>query len=185
MYQVVMATLRELHDEFGLWVFIDHGTFDAYRMSGEALKRGVPIANGPRQYYFDRDTGRMLGCAAGWALGGQHGWPEPVPGVGANGIGINTDSPVVPQEELTLQAAMAVRLGLPDEWAIRGLTINPARFAGIDHRVGSLEAGKDADIAVWSGDPLDPRSWVRKVMINGTFYYDCDQGGKDQGKRRL
>lgn len=185
IYQVCLETLRELHDEFGFWVFIDHGTFDAFRMSGEARKRGVPVCNGPRQYYLDRDTGAILGCAAGWALGGQHGWPKPVLGVGRDGIAINTDSPVVPQEEVTVQAAMAVRLGLPDEWALRGLTINPARFVGCDHRVGSLETGKDADIVLWTGDPLDPRHSVRKVMVNGSFYYDCDPGGKDHGKRRL
>ncbi len=184
IYQVCMETLRELHDEFGLWVFIDHGTFDAFRMSGEARKRGVPVANGPRQYYIDRKTGAMIGCAAAWALGGQHGWPSPVPGVGPDGIGINTDSPVIPQEQLPLQATMAVRLGLPDEWAIRGLTINPARFIGAESRVGSLEVSKDADMVLWTGDPLDPRNWVRKVMVSGSIYYDCDPGGKDHGKRK-
>ena len=184
-YQVCLETLRELHDEFGLWTFVDHGTFDAYRMSGEARKRGVPVCNGPRQFLLDRDTGRMIGLAAGWALGGKHGWPEPVLGLGRDGIGINTDSPVIPQEELTVQAAMAVRLGLPWEWGIRGVTINPARFAGIDHKVGSLEKGKDADIVLWTGDPLDPRSHVRKVWVNGSKYFDCDPGGKDHGKRRI
>ena len=184
-YQVVLQTLRELHDEFGLWVFVDHGTFDAYRLSGEARKRGVPICNGPRQYRIIRDTGQMLGLAAAWALGGQHGWDKPVAGVGRDGIAINTDSPVVPQEELPTQATVAVRLGLPWEWAIRGISINPARFVGAEKRIGSLEVGKDADIVLWTGDPLNPMNYVRKVMVSGTFYYDCDPGGKDHGKRRF
>ncbi len=184
-YQVCLETLRQLHDEFGLWVFVDHGTFDAYRMSGEARKRGVPVCLGPRQYQFDYDESRFIGLAAGWALGGRHKWDRDVPGLGIDGIAINTDAPVVPQEELTVQAAMAVRLGLPDRYAIRGLTINPARFIGADHRIGSLEVGKDADIVCWTGDPLDPRRWVRRVMVNGSFYYDADPGGKDHDRRKL
>ncbi len=184
-YQVCLETLRELHDEFGLWTFVDHGTFDAYRLAGEAYRRGVPIALGPRQYQMDRDTSHFVGLAAGWALGGVHGWPKAVPGVGPNGIAINTDAPVVPQEELSVQAAMAVRLGLPDSYAIRGLTINPARFIGADHRIGSIEVGKDADLVLWNGDPLDPRHYVRRTMVNGTFYYNCDPGGKDHNRRRF
>lgn len=174
IYQVVLETLRELRTEFGLWTFIDHGTFDAYRLSEEAWKRGVPVCNGPRQYYFDRDTGRFVGLADAWYRGGMHGFPTHQRGVGRDGIAINTDSPVVAQEQLTLQCAMAVRLGLPDDVGLRALTINPARFVGIDHRVGSLESGKDADFAVWSGDPLDPRSRVEMTVVNGSIRYRRD-----------
>ena len=78
-----------------------------------------------------------------------------------------------------------MRLGLPWEWAIRGISINPARFVGAEKRIGSLEVGKDADIVLWTGDPLNPMNYVRKVMVSGTFYYDCDPGGKDHGKRRF
>jgi imidazolonepropionase-like amidohydrolase len=175
IYQVCLQTLRQLSDEFGLWVFVDHGTFDAYRLSEEATKRGVPICLGPRQFQFDRVTGEMRGLASYWARGGFHGFDKPVVGVGEFGIGINTDSPVIPQEQVALQAAMAVRLGLPPRWALRGLTLNPARFIGIEHRVGSIEVGKDADLAVWTGDPLDPRRYPRKVMVNGRFYVDHDK----------
>jgi len=185
IYQVCMETLRELHDELGLWVFVDHGTFDAYRMSGEARKRGVPVVNGPRQFLFDRDSGRMIGLAAEWTLGGRHGWGAPVLGLGPNGIGINTDAPVIPQEELITQASMAIRLGLPDNIALRAITINPARIIGIEKRVGSLKVGKQADFSCWTGDPFDPRNWVRKVWVSGSIYYDCDPGGKDHGKRKV
>lgn len=184
-YQVCLQTLRQLHDEMGLWVFIDHGTFDAYRMSEEARKRGVPVCNGPRQLYVNRETGELGGNAALWALGGKHGWLKSVQGVGRDGIGINTDSPVIPQEELQIQAAMAVRMGLPWEWALRGLTINPARFVGAEHKIGSLEVGKDADFVLLTGDPIDPRHSVRKVWVSGSIHYDRDPGGKNEGKRRI
>ncbi|MGE3174670.1 MAG: amidohydrolase family protein [Planctomycetota bacterium] len=174
IYQVVLQTLTELRLELGLWTVIVHGTFDGYRICEDAWRAGMPVANGPRQYYFDRDTGCLEGLAANWYRGGAHGWRTPVRGLGKDGIGINTDSPVVPQEQLTLQAAMAVRLGLPHEVGLRALTINNARFFGIDHRVGSLEVGKDADLGVWSGDPLDPRSHVRTFVVNGTICYRRD-----------
>ncbi|PIE22562.1 MAG: hypothetical protein CSA62_11945 [Planctomycetota bacterium] len=180
VYQVCLQTMRQLRDEFGLWIFVDHGTFNAYRLAGEATKRGVPICLGPRQFMLDNVTGEMRGLASYWARGGFLGGDKPVVGVGEFGIAINTDSPVVPLEQLPLQAAMAVRLGLPARWALRGLTLNPARFIGIEHRVGSIEAGKDADLVVWTGDPLDPRCHVRRVMVNGCFYVDHDADPKSR-----
>ena len=74
IYQVVLETLRELRIEFGLWTVIDHGTFDAYRLSGMAHAVGVPVCNGPRQYHFDRAQSKFIGLAAAWYAGGRHGW---------------------------------------------------------------------------------------------------------------
>jgi hypothetical protein len=139
------------------------------------LQGGMPVAAGPRQYDFDRNTGQIIGLHAAYYTGEYNTWIEKEPGLGWDGVGINTDSPVVPQEELSVQAAMAVRLGLPDAVALRGLTINPARFFGIEDRVGSLDPGKDADIVVWTGDPIDPRSHVEKVFVNGNIVYDVTQ----------
>ncbi len=172
IYQVVLTTLQQLRLDLGLWTVIVHGEFDAYRLSGNMQEAGLPVAAGPRIYHLDRATGQMLGLHQVWHDGGNYyPWRGPVQGVGRDGIGINTDSPVIPEEQLPLQGAMAVRLGLPHEVALLGLTINPARFAGIDHRVGSLDVGKDADLGIWSGDPLDPRNHVRTFVVNGTICY--------------
>lgn len=174
IYQVVLQTLQELRLELGLWTVIVHGTFDGYRLSEDLLAAGLPVAGGPRAYHFDRKDGSFQGVLANYANGGKLGWAEPVYGLGRDGIGVNTDSPVVAQEQLTLQAAMGVRMGLPHEWALRALTINAARFVGIEHRVGSLEVGKDADIGIWNGDPIDPRSYVRKLVVGGKICYTRD-----------
>ena len=61
--------------------------------------------------------------------------------------------------------------------AVRGLTIVPAQTAGIDDRVGSLEPGKDADIVVLDGDPLDPRNAVRAVYLEGRRIYTANEAG--------
>lgn len=174
IYQVVLQTLQELRLELGIWTVIVHGTFDGFRLSEDLLAAGLPVSGGPRCYHYDRKSGVFEGVLANYSKGGLMGWRSPVYGLGRDGVGVNTDSPVVAQEQLQLQAAMGVRMGWPHEWALRGLTINNARFFGIDHRVGSLEVGKDADIGIWSGDPIDPRNHVRKMVINGTICYTRD-----------
>jgi imidazolonepropionase-like amidohydrolase len=84
---------------------------------------------------------------------------------------IITDHPVVPIEHLSVYASLAVRAGLPAEEALKAVTIYAAEHLGIANRVGSIEAGKDADIAVWDGEPLDSRSRVVKTFLDGELVY--------------
>lgn len=86
-----------------------------------------------------------------------------------NGIefAMMTDHPVIPEQYLTVAAALSVREGLPEYEALKSITINPAKIVGIDDRVGSLEPGKDADIAVFNGDPLDSRVRCVVTIVNG------------------
>jgi len=72
-----------------------------------------------------------------------------------------------PEQYLTVAAALAVREGLPEYEALKSITINPAKIVGIDDRVGSIEVGKDADIAVFAGDPLDSRVRCVVTIVNG------------------
>ena len=69
-------------------------------------------------------------------------------------VSIITDAPVTPLEALPMCAALAVSSGLDEETAWRAITINPATQTGIGDRVGSLEVGKDADIVIWTADPM-------------------------------
>jgi imidazolonepropionase-like amidohydrolase len=159
-YQVIMSTLRILHDEMNLKLVIDHGCFDSNLLSEEIIKRGIPVMAGPRGFRFDQATGKIIGQVAGFA------------DRGVKALGVNTDAPVVPQEELWFQATMAVKLGWNDEAALRGLTIEPAKALMCDNRVGSLEVGKDADIVISTGSILDPRCYVTQVYIDGVAVYD-------------
>jgi imidazolonepropionase-like amidohydrolase len=68
---------------------------------------------------------------------------------------------------IRLNAGTAVSYGLPYEAALAAITINPARIWGIADRVGSLEPGRDADVVIWNGDPLETRSWPLAVFIRG------------------
>ncbi len=159
-YQVIQSTVRMLHDEMNLKIVIDHGTFDAYKIGKELVKRDIPVMAGPRGFQLDRDIGQVRGIVNEYEKRG------------VKVLGVNTDAPVVPQEELFYQATMAVRLGWTENRAIRGLTIQPAKALMIDDRVGSLEKGKDADIIITTGSILDPRNYVTQVFIDGRSVYD-------------
>ncbi|MDR2988499.1 MAG: amidohydrolase family protein, partial [Nocardiopsaceae bacterium] len=89
---------------------------------------------------------------------------------------ITTDHPVVPINFLVHQASLAVKDGLDRENALRALTINPARIAGVDDRIGSIEPGKDADLVIWSGDPLDVLSRAIRVFVDGEEIYSYSGG---------
>jgi imidazolonepropionase-like amidohydrolase len=74
---------------------------------------------------------------------------------------------------LNLEAAKAVKYGgVPRDEALKFVTANPAKMLRIDHRVGSLEAGKDADFVMWSGSPLSPGAHVQETWIEGRKYFD-------------
>lgn len=88
-------------------------------------------------------------------------------------LAIMTDHPVNPIQYLPLCAAMAVREGMEEYEALKAITINPAEIIGIADRVGSLEAGKDADIVIYNGHPFDYKTKVWKTMINGRVVYSA------------
>ena len=82
-------------------------------------------------------------------------------------VSIITDHDVIPLEHLPLCAALAHKAGLPYIESLKAITINPAKALGIADRVGSIEEGKDADISVFSTDPLNILSSPEMVIING------------------
>ena len=180
MFQVVSMTITMVAMEFGLDVFIDHGSFDGFRAAQLAQEHGVMAILGPRQVCptypgFIETDGKVIGMAAAYQAAGHQM------------IGLNTDCVdngslqiTPPQEELSLQAGMAMRYGFenPNVENVRALTIVPAQACGLGQRVGSLEPGKDADILVLSGDPGDPRSGVDITFVNGRRVYDAERDGR-------
>jgi len=87
-------------------------------------------------------------------------------------IAIITDSNVIPIQHITMCAGMAVKAGLSEFEAWKAITINPAEITGIDDRVGSLKVGKDADIAIFKGNPLlDIDYETVMTIIDGKVVY--------------
>ena len=80
---------------------------------------------------------------------------------------IITDSPVIPQQYLSLSAALAAKAGLPEYEAIKAITINPAKILGLDNRVGSIKVGKDADFIICTKNILDTQNEITAVYVDG------------------
>jgi hypothetical protein len=162
MYQVVMMTVLMLAKEFKLRTVLDHCTFDGWKTAPIVLSDpSIYAINGPRQFHFDRAERRMQGNAARWWQGGMRK------------LGINTDAPVIPQEQLAFQAAMACWYGWMPYEALRGLTRVPSEALMLDDRIGTIEAGKEAEFGLWTGNPIDPRSSCEMTVVRGRIVYDA------------
>jgi imidazolonepropionase-like amidohydrolase len=159
-----IATAIRIADEFGYDLVIDHGT-EAHLLADIIAARGIPVIIGPLLTSRSKVELRNRSLAN----------PGRLAKAGVT-IAITTDHPVVPVNFLAHQAALAVKDGLDRENALRALTINPARIAGIDDRLGSIEPGKDADLVIWSGDPLDLLSRAVQVFVDGAEIYSYSGG---------
>lgn len=170
-HQVVQMSIQQVVIEAGLPLFIDHGTMSAFYGAHLAEEHGVAAIIGPRSISYTNKgrgfnhDGKIVGVAGAYQAAGH------------TRVGFNTDSPVVPQEELPLQSSMGVRYGFDDSefGTILGITLIPAQTANIDFRVGSIEPGKDADFVVITGHPSDPRNHVLQVWGEGEVVYDASE----------
>lgn len=86
-------------------------------------------------------------------------------------VAITTDHPVSRIQYLPLCAALAVKEGMDRHAALRAITIDAARICRVNHRLGSLTVGKDADITIYSGDPLEIGSYACATLINGNIVW--------------
>ena len=86
-------------------------------------------------------------------------------------VAIMTDHPVVPIEYLALSAGLAAKAGLGVEEGLKAITINPAKICNVDDRVGSIEVGKDADIAIFTGNPMEVFTETLYTIIDGEIVY--------------
>jgi imidazolonepropionase-like amidohydrolase len=159
-----IATALRIADEFGYELVIDHGT-EAHLLADILAAKDIPVIIGPLLTNRSKVELRNRSLAN----------PGKLAAAGVT-IAITTDHPVVPINFLVHQAALSVKHGLDRETALRALTINPARIIGVDDRLGSLEPGKDGDVVIWSGDPLDVLSRVEHALIDGAEIYTHTDG---------
>lgn len=86
---------------------------------------------------------------------------------------VTTDHPVSLIQSLPLCAGMAVKAGLSFEEGLKAITVNPAVICGVSERVGTLEVGKDADIAIFDGNPMEISTKTLYTIIDGNIVYDA------------
>lgn len=152
----ILSILR-LKDEFGFGLVLHHAT-EAYKVADEVAERGVPVVGLP---LFVR-----IGLR-------EEVMSSPAEMV-AQGIlfAFHTDDPVVHSKHQRYNAALGIRYGMSEADALRAVTINGARIAGVEDRIGSIEPGKDADLVVIDGPWYELRSRVDQVYVGGDLAYD-------------
>ncbi len=158
-----MTQAMLLKDEFDLDLYIHHGGATG-SVVDELLRLDVPVSFGPVLPGRHRHHGQI------------DGFVEFVEGGGL--LALHQDHSDGPQYYLREAAALFVRRGMPAGEALAALTLNPARILGVDHRVGSLEEGKDADFLLLSGPPLDWESRVERVFVEGREVYSLPESDR-------
>ncbi len=152
--------LLRLAEEFGFRIgTLQHG-LEAYKFASEIKKHGAGVSIFIDSWSYKIEAYDSIPYNA-YIL-----WKNGVL------VSINSDSDER-MRRLNLDAAKAEKYGgVPEEEALKMITLNPAKQLGIDKRTGSIEVGKDADIVIWSGHPFSSYSRVDMTLIEGDAYFD-------------
>ena len=158
--QYDMLTAIEIAKEFGAEFSLEHA-WGASDYIEEIVESGAHICYGPIATYRAAGERRKLDVESVKTLDDR----------GVN-VALITDSPILPIESLYHHVGEAVREGLDVERALRMVTINPAKILKVEHQLGSLEAGKDADIVIFQGLlGKDTNATVEYTIMNGKIIY--------------
>jgi len=154
-----MLTAIRIAEEFDLDLTLEHAT-EGYKIADILAAKRIPVTAGP--IFFSREKYELREMT-----------PKN-PGAMAKAgvkVAIQTDE-MSAVKYLTINAALAVREGMPEEAALEAITIKAAEIIGVADRVGSLDVGKDADLVVFSGHPFDYRTVVELVLVDGQVAYE-------------
>jgi imidazolonepropionase-like amidohydrolase len=162
-----MAQMIDIAHEFGYKIRAFHHGVEAYKIADLLAKEGIGAAIWADWGGFKMEA--LDGIRANMALTNQ---------AGVRTI-VHSDDPSGSQR-LNQEAAKGIEAGkelgidISEDQAIKWLTINPAWALDLDSKIGSLEAGKDADVVLWSGDPFSVYTRAEKVWVDGAMLYDRD-----------
>lgn len=171
----VLATL-ELARELELDVVLYHPT-DAWALAEELARARVPVVQHARMNWWKARPDRRLDLEGGWRLDAPSILKRAGIAVTVSPLDEGLATWGVPARDLLnlpIEAAFAQRGGLSAQEALEAITIVPARLLGLEHRIGSIAPGKDADLLIADGDVLDYRTWVRTTIVNGRVAYRAE-----------
>ncbi len=154
-----ILTAIRIAEEFDLKLTIDHCT-EGHLIAEEIAKSGYPAIVGPSLASRNKNEVSQSDFKTAGILHNA--------GIR---IAITTDHPVSRIQYLPLCAGIAAKEGLGETAALRAITIDAARICGVDHKTGSLKEGKDADIVIFEGNPLEINSCVKATVINGEIVW--------------
>lgn len=150
-----IATAIRICEEFDVKMSWEHAT-EGHRIANYIAEKKIPAVWGPSLMSRPKWEMREL----------SYDTPRIMYEAGVK-FAIQTDAPGSSIRFLPICAALSVREGLSYDYALKAITIIPAEIIGVSDRVGSLEVGKDADLRLLSGDPLDYMTKCKKVIIDG------------------
>ena len=158
-----ILTAIRIATEFGLDITIDHGT-ESHLIADEIKASGFPVIVGPELTARSKIEIKNMNFRTNKVLSEA-------------GIlfAITTDHPVTMLQYLPICAGIAVKHGLAVEEGLKAITINAARICRVDDRVGSLKKGKDADIAIFTGNPMEVFTETLYTIVNGQVVYSKDE----------
>ena len=157
-----MLTAIRIAAEFDLDLTLEHAT-EGYKIADILAEKGIPVTAGP--ILFSRIKYELKDMT------------PTNPGLMAKAgvkVAIQTDE-MSAVKYLSINAALAVREGMPVDEALKAVTIHPAEIIGVSDRVGSLQVGKDADVVVFSGHPFDYRTVAELVFVDGQVVYQREE----------
>jgi imidazolonepropionase-like amidohydrolase len=152
-----ILSLLRLKDEFGFDLVFIHSN-EAYKVADEIARRNVGCITMPLAFAYGVSDDQMRGNVVLHDAGVK--------------VSLHTDYRVTQQKWLLLSAALSIRYGLPEDVALKAITIHPAELSRIDNRVGSIEPGKDADFVVLDGTWYELVTNVDMVFVDGVLAYD-------------
>lgn len=155
--------LLRLADEMGFKVAVLQHALEAYKIAPEIAKHGAAasIFADSWSYKLEAYDSIPYNAAILWRNGVN--------------VSINSDSSERIRR-LNLDAAKVMKYGgVPEEEALKMITLNPAIQLGIGKRTGSIEVGKDADLVIWNAHPFSPYAIVERTMIEGEWYFERER----------
>jgi len=157
-----ILTAIRIAKQFGLKMTLDHCT-EGHLIAEEIKESGFPAIIGPTLSVRNKiETQNMDFKTAGI-----------LHKVGVK-VAITTDHPVTRIQDLAICAGFAAKEGLGIDEGLKAITINAAEICNVSHRVGSLEAGKDADIAIFDGNPMEIFTKTMYTIIDGEVVYKSE-----------
>ena len=155
-----ILTVLRLKEEFGFNVVLQHVS-EAWKVADEIAAAGVPCSI----IVVDSPGGKLEARDVAFKTGGI------LERAGVT-VGFHTDDWITDSRLFLRSAGLAVRAGMSRAGALKGMTLAGAMMMELDHRIGSLEAGKDADFIVLSGDPLSVYTHVLETWVEGDKVFD-------------
>lgn len=158
-----ILTAIRIAKEFGLGLTLDHCT-EGHLIAEKIAESGCPAIVGPTLASRTKDEVSYSDFKT----------PGILQKAGVK-VALTTDHPVTRIQYLPLCAALAAKEGMGEWEALRAITINAAEICRVDQRLGSLKAGKDADMVIYDGSPLEIMSSVRATIVNGEIVWQPEE----------